>query len=284
MKPCLHPSITTKNDLVEYLDLAQEAGFEWVDVDMSWLETFVHQNGERALEALFESRKLSLASFGLPVDVYADESTFALQLARLPDVAALAMRLGATRCCTWLWPSIDERPVPYASRLARRFRQCAVALMPFGVRLGLEYVGPHHLRNKAYPFVQNVAELKQFLEAVGAPNTGVLFDSIHWYTAEESEDDLREIQSSQIVHVHLNDTMDSPKDAHDLRRTMPGTGQIPLQLFLRGLYQAGYRGPISVEVLHEKPLAGTDVERVAQAFATMNQLIEQAKEGVHSDV
>lgn len=277
MKPCLHPSIVTTTDLQQYLDLAQRHGYEWVDIDLSWANEMDLASGETYVDELFASRHLSLASFGLPVDVYAEESVFNRQLAALPDVAERAFRLGATRCCTWLWPSIDERPVPYASRLARRFRQCAIALMPYGIRLGLEFVGPHHLRNKTYPFVQNLDELMVFLEAVGAPNVGVLLDSYHWYTAGETAESVQRLKAHQIVHVHINDTLEMPEVAHDGERLLPGAGQIDLVAFLGSLDAIGYHGPISIEVLHQAPLDGSDEEIAQSAFQQVTQQIKEAQ-------
>lgn len=277
MKPCLHPSIVSTLDLLSYLDLAKRSGFECIDVDMSLVSTADEAHGEAYVDGEFAARHLTLASFGLPVDVYADESTFVRQLATLPDVAERAVRLGATRCCTWLWPSIDELPVPYASRLARRFRQCAIALMPYGVRLGLEFVGPHHLRHRSYPFVQNLDDLLAFLEAVGAPNVGILLDSYHWYTAEVSSESLAQLKAHQIVHVHINDTGETPETAHDGERLLPGAGRIPLVEFLGALHTIGYTGPVSVEVLHQKPLVGTDDSIAQEAYQQVQSKIEASR-------
>jgi hypothetical protein len=60
-----------------------------------------------------------------PIDVYADEAVFQEELGKLEKRVELA--------------------------LALRFRLIANVLAPYGIRLGLEFVGPHHLRNKAYP-------------------------------------------------------------------------------------------------------------------------------------
>lgn len=277
MKPCLHPSIVNVNRLEPYLDLASRHGYEWVDLSFDWIEDARAEHGDSYVEELFLTRGLSLASFGLPVNVYGDESDFVRDLAALPERVEFAVRLGATRCTTFLWPSIDDRPVPYASRLARRFRQCAVAMMPYGVRLGLEFVGPHHLRGKRFPFVQDMNELFMFIEAVGAPNVGMLLDSLHWYTAEVPEADIAALSASQIVHVHINDSSESPSEAHDQQRLMPGHGRIDLVAFLRAVYETGYRGPVSVEVLHQEPLPGDDDERAKDAFDQMNSIMKQAR-------
>lgn len=281
MKPCLHPSMTTVDDLIPYLDIAKDAGFETVEVKDAWIEAMIEEKGGFALREAFESRDLTLANFGLPVNFHDDEETYKQDLAQLPAVAERSLTLGAVRCTTWLWPSIDELPVPYASRLARRFRECADVLSTYGIRLGLEFVGPHHLRHKKYPFVQNLDQLLSFLESVGAPNVGILMDSYHVYTAEVPAAELRQLSGHQITHVHINDADASPAEAHDGRRLIPGDGGIDLAGFVQALYEVGYSGPISAEVLHQEPLQGTDSERASTVRGRIQDYIDNARKGIH---
>ncbi|WP_062308332.1 sugar phosphate isomerase/epimerase family protein [Alicyclobacillus sendaiensis] len=277
MEPCLHPTLVDETSLVPYLDLARETGYRYVDVPFHWLEDEAEKRGEADVEALFQERGLVLANLGLPLNLYDAEPAFLRDLSLLPDRARLCARLGARSVTAFLWPSMDEEPVRYISQLARRIRQVAVELLPLGMRLGLEYVGPHHLRHRRYPFVQSLADLKTFWEAVGAPNVGALIDSYHWYTAGEHEDDLAALAPEKVVYVHINDTRDAPEDAHDGRRLLPGDGRIPLVPFLRGLYRAGYRGPVAAEVLHETPLEGTGASRARLVRERLEQLIALAK-------
>lgn len=275
MKPCLHPSITTVDDLTSYLDIAKDAGFETVEVKDAWIDAAVSETGDLSVRKAFESRNLTLANFGLPVNFQDGEDDYQRDLALLPAFAESRLTLGATRCTAFLWPSIDELPVPYASRLARRLRECANVLSTYGVRLGLEFVGPHHLRNKKYPFVQDLKQLTSFLEGVGAANVGILMDSYHVYTAEVPATELLQLSGHQIVHVHINDANEVPAQAHDGRRLLPGDGQIDLTGFVEALYSVGYSGPISAEVLHQEPLAGTDLERARKVRETIQNYISK---------
>ncbi|GMA56355.1 hypothetical protein GCM10025858_08580 [Alicyclobacillus sacchari] len=109
MKPCLHPSLVEMNELEAYLDLAAHCGYEWVDVPLHWIQQEAEKRGASRVEDMFQSRRLQLASFGLPVNLYADEADYVRDLALLSERAAFAVRVGAVRCTTFLWPSIDER-------------------------------------------------------------------------------------------------------------------------------------------------------------------------------
>ncbi|EPZ41598.1 MULTISPECIES: sugar phosphate isomerase/epimerase family protein [Alicyclobacillus] len=278
MKPCLHPSIVTTDSLESYLALAQRCHYRYVDVDFRWIEQAASQQSIAYVQHMFESHGIELASFGLPVAVHGDETAFQTTLSQLPEVAGNALRLGATRCVTWLWPSVDERPIPYGSRLAVRLRACADVLATFGIRLGLEFVGPHHLRTKQYPFVWNLQDLRAYLDAIGAPNVGILLDSYHCYTAEVPMDELLALEAHEIVHVHVNDASLPPNEAHDQERCLPGDGQIDLQGFVAALEHIGYTGPLSLEVLHQAPLPGRDDDIAKRMYETLNQFIAHARE------
>ena len=271
MKPCLNSSIVRERELTSFLDIAYRAGYTAVDVDIRQLE---HLEWPQVKE-LFTERNLEIGSFGLPIDVYADEAVFQEELGKLEKRVELALALGAKSCCTWLWPSIDEPPVPYAARLAKRFRLIANVLAPYGIRLGLEFVGPRHLRNKAYPFVYTLKDTLEYIDGIGASNIGLLLDSYHWYTTEGTIDDLLSLSPKQIVHVHVNDTDQAPSDAHDGERLLPGEGVINLTGFFRALDNIHYTGPVSIEVLHKEPFLEEDDQIAKKAFEGVQGFLQK---------
>jgi 2-keto-myo-inositol isomerase len=61
------------------------------------------------------------------------------------------------------------------------------------------------------------------------------------------------IKPGEIIHAHLNDTQDLPRELLDLQsRVIPGDGVAPLAKILRKLTERGYAGPISVELFLPK--------------------------------
>ena len=61
------------------------------------------------------------------------------------------------------------------------------------------------------------------------------------------------IKPGEIIHAHLNDTQDLPRELLDLQsRVIPGEGVAPLAKILRKLVDKGYSGPISVELFLPK--------------------------------
>ncbi|UUZ89861.1 sugar phosphate isomerase/epimerase [Paenibacillus sp. P25] len=141
----------------------------------------------------------------------------------------------------------------------RRLRTCAEILEAYGIRLGLEFVGPHHLRTRwANPFIWDIPSTLDWIDAIGKKNVGLLFDAYHWYTTEAGYEDILKLGASQIVHVHINDAPDVPvAEVLDNDRLYPGEGVIPLADFLRGLRQIGYSGVVAQEILTPQPLTQT---------------------------
>ncbi len=233
------------------LAMAKQAGFESIAPNPGFLAGL----SALALGELKESMKrdgLRFGAAGLPVEFRRDESTFQEGLSRLPSVAATLERAEVTRVGTWIMPNHPE--LTYRAnfdRHAERLGAAAKVLADHGLRLGLEYVGPKTLWTASrYPFIHTMAETKDLIVAIDANNVGIVLDSFHWYTAEESIDDLHSLSNDQIVACDLNDAPSGVpvQEQVDGRRELPSaTGVIDLKGFLEALVAIGYDGPIRAE-------------------------------------
>lgn len=246
----------------EYIQLASSHGFQSVDLDANGL---VKELGVEQAKALLAEHNLIVGSIGLSVDWRTTDERFRAGLGKLAEEAAAAAALGCTRCCTYVLPSVDASPAHFMALATKRLRVCAQLLGAYGLRLGLEFVGPHHLRtNWAHPFIWTLEETLDWIDAIGEPNVGLLFDAYHWYTTEMTVADIKKLRPEQIVHVHINDAKDVPVvDVLDNDRLYPGEGVIDLVGFLSALHEIGYRGPVAQEIL--TPAAPSDPPEVLAA-------------------
>jgi sugar phosphate isomerase/epimerase len=134
---------------------------------------------------------------------------------------------------------------------ATRLRKVASVLADGNVRLGLEYVAPKtSWVNRRYPFIHTLAEMKDLLAEMNAPNAGVVLDSWHWWHAGDTAADILALQDSNVIAVDLNDAPAGiPKDGMmDNHRDLPcATGLIDVGAFLSALNQIGYDGPVRAE-------------------------------------
>ncbi|MCA0753641.1 sugar phosphate isomerase/epimerase [Paenibacillus sp. N4] len=236
----------------QLIKLASEHGFQAVDLDAAGL---IERHGVEGARELLDSHRVVIGSIGLPVEWRTTEEAFLEGLERLVPAAAAAAALGCTSCCTYILPSTDLKAAHFMALATRRLRTCAQILSAYGIRLGLEFVGPHHLRTRwANPFIWTLEETLDWIGAIGESNVGLLFDAYHWYTNGLTVADIEALSAEQIVHVHINDAPDVPvEQALDNGRIYPGEGVIDLAGFLRGLNNIGYKGAVSQEILTAEP-------------------------------
>ena len=125
-------------------------------------------------------------------------------------------------------------------------RQVAEVAREFKLKVAAEFV-----RNST--FLGSLPTALRLHREAAHPNFGILFDCYHFWSGPSKFEDLELIQPGEIIHAHLNDTQDLPRELLDLQsRVIPGDGVAPLAKILRKLADRGYGGPISVELFLPK--------------------------------
>lgn len=156
---------------------------------------------------------------------------------RCEQFAALGAPLIYSPCVA----SAKFTPGDYAKCLDN-IRQVAEVARQFKLKVGAEFV-----RNSTFMAALPTA-LRLHREAAH-PNFGVIFDTYHFWSGPSKFEDMDLIRPGEIIHAHLNDTQDLPRELLDLQsRVIPGDGVAPLAKILRKLTEKGYTGPISVEL------------------------------------
>jgi len=261
----------------ELNDLAAKHGFESVEPRGEELAGMSAIQIEEILGDL-KTRNLKWAAAGLPVDFRKDEAAFRDGLARLPAIAAGLRRAGATRMGTWLPNTSDQ--LTYRANFglhADRLREITKILKDHDIRLGLEYVGTQSLLVKGrYPFLHTLAETRELIAAIGTGNVGLVLDTWHWWTANDTVEDLLSLKNEDVVSVDLNDapTGLEKRDQQDNTRELPAaTGVIDAAGFVKALVQIGYDGPVRPEPFN-KPLNELDNEAACAAtIAAMKKAV-----------
>ncbi len=235
----------------ELLDAAIKHGYKALSVPAQWLEGWdKKQKQEFRKKAV--ANDISWGANGLPVEFRKSEEQFRKDLMALPNHAQNLADIGVTRIGTWLVSGSDTRTYNENMKFhAERLRACAKVLGEQNIKLGLEYLGTPSIRHNArFAWLSTGRELKELMAMIGEPNVGVILDSYHWYTAEESADDLMIWSNEEIVAVDLNDANGQLDlvDQTDLARELPGaTGVIDLDAFIKALVKIGYDGPVRAE-------------------------------------
>lgn len=260
--------------LKDYIALAKKHGFGGIEIGIEEVVRLGQETSLAEVKALFDEAGVIPATFGLPVDWRKDTTTFDEGLKALPKLSQAAQEIGCTRVCTWLPPAINDDPLHFRNQTRDRFRQIANVVGEHGIRFGLEWVGPRTLRHGpgamgANEFIYNLPGTLELIEDIDSAhdNVGLLADSFHWFTTGATADDIAALRPAQIVHVHINDAPDKPRDEQmDFERLLPGEGIIDLAAFLGALHIIGYDGPVAVETF-SKALTALGPEEAARRTA-----------------
>ncbi|GAB6926827.1 sugar phosphate isomerase/epimerase [Paenibacillus sp. JCM 10914] len=232
----------------QLLEQASKNGFQAVELDAASL---IEAEGLEAAKELLRTHKMTMGAIDLGLDWRNGEEEFQEGLASLERRAKAAALLGGDVCCTYILPSTDNSPAVLAVRAVGRLRQCADIVGAHGLKLALEFVGPHHWRSAfRYPFIHTLEDTLAFIDAIDRNNVGLLLDSYHWHTNGLTTADLERLSSNQIAYVHLNDAKEMPiEEVLDHDRLYPGEGVIDLGGFMRSLQKIDYTGIVAQEVL-----------------------------------
>ena len=229
----------------DFARLAARLGYPGTDVSLGPAMT----QGVAATKALLEHLRLKPAVVGLPVEFRKDEATFRQGLDKLEEAARFSAAIGCPRMTTYLLPSSDTPKAELRRLLKTRFQAVAGVLQRSQVRLGLEFIGPVHLRKRwPHEFIWRMDEMCEFAKECG-PNVGVLLDSWHWYHAGGTVADILAAGKQAIVHVQVADSPKAPPEKIvDSERLMPGEGVIDWGAFFGSLKRIGYEDGVSPEI------------------------------------
>ena len=132
------------------------------------------------------------------------------------------------------------------SRCLDNIRRVADVARQFKLKVAAEFV-------RSSTFLASLPTALRLHREAAHPNFGILFDCYHFWSGPSKLEDMDLIRPGEIIHAHLNDTQDLPRELLDLQsRVIPGDGVAPLAKILRKLVDKGYQGPISVELFLPK--------------------------------
>lgn len=255
--------------------LAKKYGFSYIEAGAQE----VMENGVENVRALLQKHGMQISSANLPFHpTQLDDDAFAAAMEALPAQAAALSAVGCTRCIIWIFPASDTltKEENYAFHV-KRLSAAAAVLKEYGVRLGLEFIGPYTGRKgKKYVFLYTAEEMLKLAKDCG-DNVGLLFDAYHWYTGAHNKDVFDHIpDESCIVSVHVNDApVGDPLELPDSPRALPGeTGMVDIACVINGLRKLGYTGPVIAEPFSPKLAAmETDDEKIACIKACMDKIM-----------
>lgn len=257
----------------EFVKLSADAGFPGCDVDMGWGS----MNGADALRDLLSRHNQKPGGWGPSVNWREDQSKMTETLGEFEKQAKVAGELNYDSCATWIMPSSQRTFSENWKFHVERLRVVAKVLKDNGLRFGLEFVAPYHLR-KHFPheFIFTPGQMLEMGAEIG-DNVGLLIDAFHVHAAGLSQDAIAEIPKEKIVLCHVNDCPRLPTHAiQDSQRLIPGEGCIDLPAFFRALKKTGYSGPVSLEIFNADLKAMPPLDAAKKAWTGTKRALDAA--------
>jgi len=278
-KLALNPGIIgVKANFAQTLDYAIKYGYEAIS---PFTQEVMKDYSDAQLNetvARMKANKISYDSTNIPVEFRRDEAKFKEDLKDLPKFCEAMKKQGASRINTWIISShptltYNENMRQHASRLG----ECAKIMKDYDIRLGLEYLGMRTLvAGNRYTFISTMKEGKELIGAIGTGNVGFVLDSFHWYTANDTLDDIKTLTPADIITADINDARTGFKreEQQDGKRELPlATGVINMKDFLQGLLDIGYDGPVRTEPFNQALNDLENDEALATNMAAMKKAL-----------
>ena len=231
---------------------ALSAGFNQIELwseDLDWYDRNLEDFGNWIRE-----QSISLTAY----DVLRDFDGAPDKLRENKRAEALAMldmaaKLGADTLLT----TASSDACCIVSRVEEDMRWLAREAASRNLKIAYEAVAWSAVNNT----LKSIWELVQCLDE---PNLGVVVDTFHTFARNCDSRTLTGIPMDRIFLVQLSDVMrdqlPDPEDAHYRekilkvarhQRLLPGKGEIPMDTILNPLWDAGYSGPIGIEVFND---------------------------------
>ena len=261
-------SALTQSELIE---LTLSNGFKGTDLDLVDFERQVANKGLAHARRFFDSARLMLGSFELPVDVDAEDDLFQQQLAQLTESSKLAAEVGCTRCRTIVPPAGDIRPYNESfEHYRRRYSEVADVLAASNIRLGLGVQAHAAARQDSiFQFVYRFDALLMLVKTIGHGHIGLTLDLWQWHVGGGNLDELRALTYTDLVLLDIADASTEAGDdtVSDETCLLPGVnGTIDAAAAMILAAEIGYDGPVT-PVCHRVSLDGQSRDKKVQSAA-----------------
>lgn len=244
----LNTATTKRLTLAEALQVAVEAGLTWVGLWRDRIEevgtaeavALVRRSG-LAVSTLCRGGFLTAADAAGQQQALEDNRT-AVQQAQALDTSELVLVVGGL-------PEGDHDLVAARQRVADRLADLVPYAREHGVRLALEPLHPMYAADRAV--LSTLGQALDLASPYSSAEVGVVVDTFHvWWDPQLAEQVARAGREHRIAAYQVCDfNLPIAADAL-LSRGMMGDGVVDFASITRLLADAGYEGPVEVEIFN----------------------------------
>jgi len=256
----------------EIIEATLSNGFKGLELDVAEFAESVKLHGLPKARRYFDSARLKIGSYRLPVRWTDEEAAYRADLEKLRAALELAKQIDCPRAIATIDPASDIRPYHENFEVhRRRIDEIAGILARYNARLGLEFLAPVVLRkNRSFQFLQTADAVLMLLKTISAPNVGLALDVWHWHLGGGTFEQLTALGAGKIVTLSLADADPdaTAETATDSQRRLPGeTGVIEIVPLLTWLAGNKYDGPVTPRPSRSE-FAGQGRDKIVKQLGT----------------
>lgn len=261
-----------RSDLVTDLALADEAGFDGIEIRIDKLQHYLQSHRLADLKRALSSLRIRPWTFNALESVtFRDKDSHHRLLADCRTVCEAGQAIGCDTIIVVPSSDVGDHTLSdIHQETTRVLRELAQVAEIYAMRLAFEFIG--------YPncSVNTFAQAYDIVSAVDADNVGLTLDCFHFHAMNSRLEDLRAAEARRIFMVHLDDCEPYPPGyLRDVHRLFPGLGIINLTGILTTLQAIGYDGPCSVETFRPEYWDADVEETIKRAKETATAVVAQ---------
>jgi 2-keto-myo-inositol isomerase len=245
MTLCIHQTTSAPAGFRKSVEGYSRAGVKQVEVIGPQLDAFVKADGMPAAKRLLSDLGMKAVSHGGVRGLWDPGPEHAQAIEGLKHQAEMAAALGIDRMVAPCTATGKFNTDDYKTVVAN-MRDAGEVAKQLGVTLMVEFT-------RGSTLIATLPTSLRLVREAAHPNVRPMLDFYHFWSGLNKFEDLQQIRSGEIHHVHFQDVPDMPRELLDsTTREIPGTGVTPIARILRALHDKGYAGPLSVELFLPK--------------------------------
>ncbi len=280
MKLALNGATTMRAGLIEDIDAASAAGFEYLEIWASKLRKFLDSSTSAELKSLFAEKRLKPYSINSIEHITFRNSE---RHAALLDECEELCRIAAEIDCPYIVVVPSPLPANHGRgdvlrESVRVLTELSIIAAHYGVALAFEFLGQPDCS------VQTLALADEIVGEVARPNVGLVIDSFHFYAGGSKLESIESLDEKRLFIFHINDAEDLPREElQDRHRLLPGLGVLPLKEIVAALRRINYQRVVSVEIFRPEYWERDPLELARAAHTATMRVLASDEAGTNQN-
>jgi 2-keto-myo-inositol isomerase len=269
MRLCIHTNTSSAAGYRGALEGWARAGIKEVEVAANLIEAFLKGDTLDAARRVLTDNGLTPVHASVPGNLLETTLDRAATLGTLKKRLEMLAFLGFKKVYTTTNSALKPVPDQY-ERVAANMQELGDIARSFNMLMSVEFV-------RASPYMSTLLTALKVTRQAAHPNFGLMFDFYHFWSGHNRLEDMDQIRSGEIQHVHFQDVPDQPRETLDNNtRVIPGDGVSPIVAILKKLREKGYNGPLSVELFAPQFRNGNPYEIAREIRQKCESLMRRA--------